>query len=139
MAYCTKADIIDLLTEETLIGLTDDHGVGRVDDARVAKAIADADAEIDGYAGERYSLPFSPAPLIVRKLSVDISIYNLYARRQGAPDERRQRYDNSVKLLKEIAAGRVTLGATPPAEANSDAPDITSQTRVFSRDKLTGF
>lgn len=139
MAYCTKADILDLLTEEQLIGLTDDHGVGRVDDAKVVKAIADADAEIDGYAGERYSLPFSPVPLIVRKLSVDISIYNLYARRQGAPEERRQRYDNSSKLLREIAAGRVTLGATPPAEANSETPDVSSQARVFSRDKMTGF
>jgi phage gp36-like protein len=139
MAYCTQTDIADILTLETLIRLTDDEGAGIVDAARVAKAIEDADAEIDGYCGEKYSLPLSPVPVIIRKASVDIAIYNLYSRRQGAPEDRKQRYDNTIKLLREIAKGTVTLGAGSPAAETSDAPEFSSQERIFTRDKMKGF
>lgn len=139
MAYCTRADLLGLITEAALIGLTDDHGVGMVDDAVVSEAIADADAEIDGYCGGRYPLPFTVVPAIIRKCCIDIAIYNLYSRRQGAPLDRKERRDNAVTILKEIAKGTVTLGAGAPAETTDDDVQASSPPRVFTRSTLENY
>jgi len=141
MGYCTKADILGLIPEETLIQLTDDHGAGIVDDGIVDQSIADADAEIEGYCGERYTLPFSPVPAIIKKASADIAIYNLYGRRQGAPEDRSKRYDNAIKLLRDISAGKITLGASAPEETAQDTVDVSTSVddRVFTKTTLENF
>jgi len=144
VAYCTQDDLIEQITEEELIELTDDAGSGDADADAVARAIADADAEIDSYCGARYAVPFSTVPAIVRKVSVDIAVYNLLTRRahlRGAvPEERQKRYENAVRLLREIAKGIVTLGASAPAPTTtSDAADIDGPPRRFTRARLRGF
>lgn len=140
MSYCVKADILKQLDNDILVQLTDDKNRGVVDDEKVTGAIADADAEIDGYCGELYEVPFATVPPIIRKISVDISIYNLYARRKGAPDDRKDRYNNAVKFLVNVAKGLISLGVDPdPALANENTPDITSQERIFDREKMKDF
>jgi len=113
MAYCTEDDIKKQLPENKLIELTDDDGDGVVDTGVVDKAIADADAEIDTYLSGRYTVPLSPAPAIVNKVSVDISIWNLFSRRQVADEVAKERYRAAVDLLKLIAKGDVSLGIVP--------------------------
>ncbi|OQY41844.1 MAG: hypothetical protein B6240_14685 [Desulfobacteraceae bacterium 4572_87] len=61
-------------------------------------------------------MAYSTQTVMVRKISVDISIYNLYARRMGAPDDRKERYDNALRFLRDVARGVISLGG--------DAPDI---------------
>ncbi len=143
MSYCTKADLLGLIPEETLVQLTDDAGAGIVNDTRVTDAIADADAEIDGYCGKRYTLPFSPVPALVKKMSKEIAVYNLYARRQGAPDHIAKLRDDDVELLKSVSKGTSTLGSDAPAEITGDTSDNTAEiegaTRIFTRDKMKGF
>lgn len=141
MSYCTKADILEQLDEDILIQLTDDDDLGVVDDDVVTRAIADADAEIDSYCGTRYSVPLSPVPAIIRKFSVDIAIYNLYARRKGAPEDRQKRHDNAIKFLVNVSTKKVSLGADDPdgAPPDANAPEIDYSTRIFTRDKMKGF
>lgn len=141
MSYSVKADILDQIDEDILIQLTDDEDTGSVDDDKVTKSIADADAEIDGYCGKRYLVPFSTVPNIIRKLSVDIAIYNLYARRKGAPEELEKRYNNAIRFLKDVAKGLASLGEDDPdgSPAESHKPDIDQSDRIFTRDKMKGF
>jgi len=73
MAYCTQDDILYLLNETALIQLTDDDGAGEIDDEKVTRAIADADAAIDAYCQDRYAVPLSPVPAKIRQISVDIA------------------------------------------------------------------
>jgi len=136
MPYSTISDVQDQLSEAELIGLTDDAAAGAVDTDVVARAIADADEEIDGYAGSRTKVPLSPVPGIIRKYSVDVAIYNLYARRQNSiPEIREKRYDNAVKFLAKVATGAITLGADDP-EGN---PPSTSGIAVrFAPSVMTG-
>ncbi|MDH5524446.1 MAG: DUF1320 domain-containing protein [Desulfobulbaceae bacterium] len=139
MGYCTQADIEEQVPAEELVQLTDDNDLGEVDTTVVDRAIADADAEIDGYCGTQYSIPFDTVPAIIRKLSVDIAVYNLYARRRGAPDDRKERYTAAGRLLKDISRGMVTLGANAPAvsDASGPAASTTKSDRIFSRGRAS--
>jgi phage gp36-like protein len=144
MAYSTETDITNQIDEAVLVELTDDEAIGVVDSDRVTRAIADADEEIDGYVGSRHTVPLDPVPAVVRKLSVDIAIYNLYARRvDEVPPVRQKRYDGAIRLLEQIAKGTISLGADDPegTPPDSDAPEVSSDNpdRTFTRDTMKGF
>lgn len=141
MGYCTQSDLEEQIPQAELINLTDDAGAGTVDASAVARAIADADAEIDAYCGARYTVPFSPVPVMIRKMSVDMAIYHLFSRRAlKMSDDRKARYDNAVRFLRDVSLGRISLGADAPAETDTNnSVDIDSTTRIFTRGKMEGF
>ncbi len=141
MSYSLQADILDQLDEVVLIELTDDAGAGVVDTDKVARAIEDADATIDAYCQERYTIPLSPVPDKIRSVSVDIAIYNLYSRRDDTvPDVRKDRHKENIRFLEMVAAGKIKLGASTPVESNTrDSVNITSNERAFTRTKMQGF
>ncbi|PKN05552.1 MAG: hypothetical protein CVU74_01095 [Deltaproteobacteria bacterium HGW-Deltaproteobacteria-9] len=141
MAYCILADIKKALSEEIIKQLTDDDNIGEIISANVTKAIARADAEIDGYCAVKYAVPFTTVPPVVAGLSLDMSIYYLYKRRTVSEDVQKS-YDNAIARLKDIAKGLLSLGVDPPpaastsegAESNKSVSD-----RIFTRDSMKGF
>ena len=142
MAYSTITDILNQLDEQTLIQLTDDAGMGAVNQSVITAAIADADSEIDSYCGSRYDVPLSSATGMIRKISVDMAIYNLYGRRsQGPPETVAERYKNAVRFLRDVSAGKVTLGANAPTEPESSGPQSTTDKddRIFTKTTLANF
>lgn len=134
MPYCTQSDLLEQISEDELIQLTDDAGTGSVDTTVVDRAIADADAEIDAYAGARYDTPFATTPDIIRKISVDISVYNLFARRRGAPEDRKERYKNALRFLENLSKGLVSLGVSTPAASEDAGPEASTDKddRIFT-------
>ena len=144
MAYCTLTDLKKVFPEEKIVMLTDDDNTGMVDETRLNEAIAQADADIDAYCGSRFELPFSPVPDIIRKISVDITIYNLYSRRlDEIPKTREDRYRDAVKKLEGISKGTISIGEDPrpdPSgyiggpEADRDSDDVT-----FDDDSLDNY
>jgi len=141
MAYCTQANILERIDEATLIQLTDEAGTGEIDAAKVAAAIADADATIDAYCQGRYTIPLSPVPPKILQVAVDIALFNLYSRSDlEMPEVRKDRNREAIRFLELTAAGKVNLGAATPAQANTgNTVNIDSNTRIFSREKMTGF
>lgn len=141
MAYSQKADITDQLDEAVLIQLTDDEGIGAVNDDRVDKAIADSDATINSYCKRRYSIPLSPVPDKIRQIAVDIDIYNLYSRRSDVmPETRKDRYSEAIKFLEKVNAGKLDLDGATLSQTNTDnSVSIEANTRVFTRDNMRGF
>jgi len=139
MPYSLQTDLLEQISEDKLIQLTDDADAGEIDADVITRAIADADAEIDSYCGTRYELPFDPVPVMVRKLSVDIAVYNLYARRKGVPDDRQKRYDNAIRFLRDVSLGKATLGSDEPADDTDSGPEATTvkTDRVFTRGKTS--
>jgi phage gp36-like protein len=153
MAYCTLDDIKKALEEATVIQLTDDENlkpaaIDPVDPdhaaiiARVDEAIETADAEIDGYCAVKYSVPLSPVPAVVNKLSVELAIYYLHGRR-SIPEKIEKRYERAVSRLKDIARGLLSLGVDPEPAASTSADSAQANKavsdRVFTRDSLKGF
>jgi len=141
MAYSTQSDLLEQISEDKLIQLTDDLDAGTIDADVITRAIADADAQIDSYCGTRYEVPLSPVPVVVRKLSVDIAIYNLYARRKGVPEDRQKRFEDAIRFLKDVSKGIATLGADEPADDTDSGPEATTKKsdRIFTSDKMKGF
>lgn len=141
MGYCTQTDILGQMEEAELIRLTDDANDGVVDVTKVAAAIAGADTLIDSYCGTRYVVPFTTVPGLIRDLSVDMAIYNLCTRRRGASEDRKARYNSAIARLKDIQAGKSSLGENDPAgtPAASGSPKVSAGSRVFSSETLAGF
>jgi len=141
MSYCTQDDLLEQISEAELIELTDDAGSGEVDADVVTRAIADADATIDAHCQGRYSVPLSPVPAMIRAVSVDMTIYNLLSRKnEEVPKSRDDRNRNAIRFLERVADGKIQLGASTPAQANTEhSVNIESGTRIFTRDKMSGY
>ena len=136
MAYCTKQDLIDAgITEAQL------NQLSKNDDTAVAKCISAADSEIDGYVSLKYSVPRDPPELILKKLSINLAIYNLFRRKNITPDDRRKDYDNAIRLLESLARGTLSLGAAEgeTAEPKESGGSFSAPARVFDRDGMKGF
>lgn len=142
MSYSALTDIKKLIPETVVIQLTDDENAGSLNQARVDEAIASADAEIDSYCGGRYTVPFTTVPDIVKKISVDIAIYNLYSRRvEVIPETRAERYKNAIRQLEAIATGKISIGETEEdvPETGGVKINTTADDRIFTKDTLSGF
>lgn len=105
----------------------------------IDKAIADAEATIDGYIASRYALPLAYVPSLVAGWAADIARFRLWDKQ--APDEVRTRYEDAIAALKDLAKGLISLppdaGGTPPAA--SFAYGAFAAERVFTADTLAGF
>lgn len=141
MAYCAQTDLLKSIREADLIELTDDAGAGEVDTDAVDQAIADADATINAYCQSRYSVPFTTTPDMIRKLSVDLAIYNLYALLDDkVPDVRKENKSDAIKFLTRVADGKMDLGVESLVQDNTDnTVDITCETAIFTRTNMSGF
>ncbi len=141
--YSTLTDLKKLIPEETLIQLTDDEDIGVVNQGRIDEAIAQADSEIDGHCGAKYSVPFDPVPDIVKKFSVDLAIYNLYSRKvEEIPQTRADRYKNAIRQLERISDGKTSIGEDPEPPAHSEGGIENTKTesdKTFTRKKMGGY
>ena len=143
--YCTVDDLRNQSSEEFLIRCTDDAGLGVVDQEIAEGKIADAQTEIDSYCRAQYSVPFQTVPGLIKKIAVDIALYNLVSRRgmdEESPDVILvKRYRDAVKLLENLAKGIVTIGpaATGDPKPQPQQATIVSQRRRFTRRSMEGF
>lgn len=141
MGYCDLDFIKELMADDELIRLTDKAGTGAIDTSRVDSAIESADVEIDAYLGEKMSLPLGDPPAILETLSRTLSIRNLYLLSAGGiPESWEKQAQNATRMLEQIASGKLTLGAgDPEAGATDNTVQLSSATRIFSREKMRGF
>jgi phage gp36-like protein len=137
MAYCSQTEILDLISAEELANLTAESG-DTPDDAVITEAIMMADALIDGYLGIVYKVPLTPTPNVVKSISIDISIYHIFSRRSFMKEIRRVKYEDWLIFLKDVAAGRATIGPVTE-EPSPNVVDFSSADRVFSRETLGDF
>lgn len=139
MGYCASDDIAASISLVKTVQLTDDEGLKVINSARVNAAIAAADEIINGYMRGRYTVPLSPAPGLICGISVDITVFKLYERRFATemPDSIQKRYDNAIKLLREIQAGTVVLDIQMPAsEVGHYVGNKAASDRLWTKDVL---
>jgi len=137
MAYCTQQDLADRISQTDLVTLSDQNGDGNPDLVVVAKAIRDADALIDSYLSVKFTVPVSPVPDVLRTRAVNLAIYFLKLGRDSVTEDARKQYEDDVKWLEAVVAGKVSLGIAPmPAESTSaGGVRAESKRRIFGRDE----
>ncbi|MBU2527669.1 MAG: DUF1320 domain-containing protein [Bacteroidetes bacterium] len=137
MAYSTLAELKLAKWEQILIQLTASTAAPTVvDETVVTAAIVDADAVIDSYLCLRYTVPLTTVPKVINRLSMDIAIYFLYMRGDGAPEAVENKYNDAVKLLDKMASGKVGLGEAT-LDAEPDTPSHFGQVDLYDDNKFT--
>ena len=140
MTYASQTDLTDRFGATELAQRTNRTDGSTIDTVVLGRALADADAEIDGYLATRYSLPLVSAPPVLTRLAADIARYRLYD--DGVPATVLQRYQDAVGLLKRLASGEVQLAdvsPTPVAGGYGNSVAVKVPTRVFSADRLASY
>jgi len=141
--FCTLEDIKKAIPEKNIIELTDDDNFGSIDEAKVQDAIDYAEQLINGYLRGRYPVPLNPVPELIRRLAVDLAVFQLYSRRfdldmpQGMIDRRKE----IIRLLEQIQAGKVLLGIetqNSPGQGYYKTNKV-SEDRVFNKETLEKF
>lgn len=141
MPYVTLAQLIERYGEPALIALTDrgEIATGVVNEASVNRAIADADALIDGYLVRKYALPLAEAQPLLVKIAGSLVFYDLHT---FQPDEKIVNEQKlALAMLRDIANGTVALtvaGLEADNTAGSGAR-ITDRDRQLTQDNMTGF
>lgn len=141
MSYAVKQNMIDRFSQAELVQLTDRAipPTGAIIDAVLDGALADADAEIDGYLVGQYLLPLPSVPKNLVMLACDIARYKLYDDR--ATEQVRQRYEDAVKYLRSVGKGELSLGLDPANQpaAPAGGPKVDGPARTFSKDTLADY
>lgn len=135
MAYATLQDLIDRYGESAVVVASDTEGTGELDEDAVNKALNDATSLIQSYLRKRYRLPLPLVPTVLTNLSATMAYYLLSGDPTTLTKEKRQRYEDSVKLLAAIADGRVLLAIEP---AQSSDVVLVSNRREFTRRTMKG-
>lgn len=142
MAYATTSDLIERFGEAELIKLTDrvQPYSQAIVQSVVDQALADADAEIDGYLAARYTLPLAQVPPLLKRLACDLA--RLFLHDDRPTDAVKDNAAQARKTLTDIAKGTVALpdqtgAATPSGDtARVAGPADIGSGRVFTLDQL---
>jgi phage gp36-like protein len=129
MNYATANDLITRFGEDELIQLVPDDTGANFEAGRVDAALADASRHIDSYLRLRQAVPVDPAPQILVGVCADIARFKLHD--DHAPDEAGDRYKAAIQWLKDIAAGKASLGENDNT--------VTGTGRVVTRTGNSGF
>ncbi len=140
MAYATIADMEKRLAVTVLVQLTGGaQGSAAYNDAINAE-LEQASAIVDSYAGTRFDLPLQTSTR-VKQLVTDIGAYELEKNKATVRETDRAAYEDAIRFLRDLAAGKATLdqpaGAT--AQTGSLEPKVTTKARVMSDEHLSGF
>lgn len=143
-AYITRSELESRFGAQEIADLLDDNRDGSesaTEAETLTSAVADASNLIDGYLASRYTLPLVSVPEIVKVWAADIARYKLWEQR--APEEVRQRYEDALNQLKDLARGNIALppgsdGSTPGTSI-AGAIDGFSEERIFTMDSLRDF
>lgn len=131
MSYSTRAEVRDMVKDDALNAIIGDTFIEDPAEREelvspiIDAAIADADAEIDGYLAKRYAVPLAPAPRVINKFSKDIAVYNLFSRigiDEGTDQKTYlNRYNAAIKFLTLVAEGTVSIGTETEDPASAAA------------------
>lgn len=124
--YATKANF------ESAFGASETADLD-VPAGRVLAAIDQAGAEADGYIATRYTVPVASVGANLTRITLDIARFRLWDNR--SPDEVRTRYEDAIKWLRDVAAGKVLLtdaSGMPIATPSTSSAAIAASSRTLS-------
>lgn len=127
MTYATRTDLEARYGTEELTQRESMLAAGSVD-----RALADADAAIDGYCGGRYTVPLAPVPPSIPRIACAIARYDLLG--DSVTERARNDYSDAIAYLRDVQAGRVLLEVAAPLAGAAPAAtvEIATRTKIFN-------
>ena len=114
--YCNQTDLEYKLSTATLAALTNDTANATTPNANVLELIlSNVDATIDAEVGEIYEVPFDPTPDIIKRIAIDLAVYECFQRRPvniEMPKMWQEARDKAMKQLEAISDMLLQLPAT---------------------------
>lgn len=109
MTYATKSDLYDRFGQIEIEQLADkDNSADAAAIAdTVARALADADAEINGYLEGVYQLPLASTPRFLNSLASDIARY--YLAGSTVVEDIEKKYKFAIRSLEKINKEQIRL------------------------------
>ncbi len=133
--YATRSDITEKYGADALYPAADADGT--IDDAKISKALKAASSVIDSYIGIRHRLPLPQASKRLTDICIDIAVYEMSPGADTLTDEIKSRNKAAIAWLKDVSAGRASLGLPTPAGKTSARPVVTTgSTKLFSRQSM---
>lgn len=134
MGYFEINDLLLEMSEADLARLTGDSTGAEVNEERIEYAQNMAEAIINSFLAGRYNVPFTDeVDIIIKKLSMDLTVYNLYEyaySKSVIPDTVITRRLNALLLLKQLQTGEIHIlslkpgtNAPPPIFSNKSEND----------------
>lgn len=117
MSYAQQSDMEARFSVAEVQLLTDREGSGAFNPTVFAQAQLDGDSEIDAYLRPQYVLPLDVIPPNLVRIACDIYRFYLYGNQ--VPEFAQKRYDQAVKTLVLISAGKLDLD---PNDNSDPAP-----------------
>lgn len=144
MPYATVDDFVMAFGEDEAIALSnlDDPTALDQRNAVIEAGLEGADSMIDGYIQSAgYTMPLSSVPAVLKEIALDIARYRLD--RLSAREDVRLRYEDALKWLRDVSAGKVSLGLATNGEevtaSGSCAIEYYASESVFSRESLRDY
>lgn len=135
MAYATAQDMRELIGERAFLEAADRDQDGSADLDAVASALEKASSVADSYIARWLPLQVAP-PEALKDAVIRIAHYQLTG--ETGNEETRRRYDDAIGWLRDVAAGRASLGIPPREEAWAGDVEMHASPRRFSRCSLGG-
>ncbi|MBL9102159.1 MAG: DUF1320 domain-containing protein [Myxococcales bacterium] len=137
MSYASLQTLTDQFGADEVTRSADRDQDGVADVGVVDRALADADGEIDSYIGSVYKLPLDPVPSVVVTYAGAIALYRMSLQTGVLTDEKRQRYEDAIRWLRDVAAGKATLGGQPEPEPKAaSGTRMTAEPREWTRQTI---
>ncbi len=143
MTYASIDDLKATIPARDLALLTDFDGAGdTVDDDRLAAALRDGAAEINGYIAKVVTLPLVAPPDMLRVVCRDLAIHRLYANAGRVTETQEKLRDASVSYLRMVRDGKVSIGdedGGAEIQTSEGVATVEGPERVMTRDSLRNF
>lgn len=139
MAYATLQTLTDQVGIDELTRSSDRDGDGVADAGVIDRALEDASNEVDSYIGAIYKLPINPVPGILITYTGIIGLYRMSLETETYTEEKRKRYDDAIRWLRDVSKGLASLDGAVEAELKtSGGIRYFTEAREYSRTKLGG-
>lgn len=148
MSYATLDNLKERLGKD-YARLTDRSAATTADDD-VGQAILDgAHGTIDGYLAKRFRVPVDATgdtslSQFLLKHVLNLAVFDAWESnpfRKDIPERVKYSYEQTIRLLRDIAAGKAELpgaSAIPSANVSGPAASVTGHQQIFTEDGLKG-
>lgn len=146
--WITTDQLADRMGATRYAELLDDDNDGVADPDAAARAIADAEGELNSYLGRRYNLAAlataaeadSRLAATLTAMALNLGEYYVETRRpEGVPDAVERKAAVARAWLKAAVEGEVSLASDADLTTSTQGGGtVDGQTRVFTRDTMDG-